>query len=74
MSVEVSPTHSPFIIRVAGSDTQCTNGLSWRVGEKRLFILSNGGCADSDVNGLHTAITEDCYRDYWRLLGITRNY
>ena len=33
-SVEVIPTHTPFIARVAGSDTQCTCGLPWGDAER----------------------------------------
>ena len=35
ISVEVIPTHTPFIASVAGSDTQCTCGLSWGDAERR---------------------------------------
>ena len=35
ISVEVIPTHTPFIASVAGSDTQCTCRLSWGDAERR---------------------------------------
>ena len=33
-SVDVIPTHTPFIARVAGSETQCTCGLPWGGAER----------------------------------------